>query len=112
MKRGAPRKGTGRRAVPSSLNPGAESEVMTLQDVADYLHCHYYTAHKLVRQGKIPSFRLRGRWRFLKSEGEKWIAQGGGRRPSEEPAVKPRTKGRNQKPAAKKPAPGKGQSRK
>ena len=33
----------GRRAVPSSLKPGAESAVMTLQDVVDYLHCHTST---------------------------------------------------------------------
>ena len=43
------------------------------------LHCHYATANRLARQGKIPSFKLGGGWRFLKSEVDKWIAKGGGR---------------------------------
>jgi excisionase family DNA binding protein len=82
----------GRGAIPSSLSPGAGSEVLTLQDVADYLHCHYTSAHRLARRGDIPSFRLGGlggSWRFLKSEVDEWIAKGGGRRPSEKPAAKP-----------------------
>jgi excisionase family DNA binding protein len=54
-----------------------ESAVMTLQEVADYLHCVYYTAWKLAIQGKIPCFKLGGEWRVLKSELDKWIAKGG-----------------------------------
>ena len=57
-----------------------ESAVMTLRDVAEYLHCHYTTAHRLARLGSIPSFMLGGSWRFLKSEIDEWIANGGGRR--------------------------------
>ncbi len=60
---------------------------MTLQEVADYLNCHYSTAFKLARRGDIPGFRLGGNWRFLKSEVDEWIAKGGGRRPSEKPAA-------------------------
>jgi len=61
---------------------------MTLQELADYLHCHYSTAYRLAHRGDIPSFKLGGSWRFLKSEVDKWIAKGGGRRRSKEPAVK------------------------
>ena len=114
-KRGGARKGAGHPRGGKKPEPAVaveDREVMTLQEVADYLHCHYETAHRLVRQGEIPSFRVGGGWRFLKSEVDEWITKGGARRPSEEPAVKPRTKSRNQKPAAKKPAPRKGQSRK
>jgi excisionase family DNA binding protein len=106
------KKRLGRQATPSGLSAGAESEVLTLQGVADYLHCHYGTAFKLAHRGDIPGFRLGGGWRFLKSDVDRWIAKGGGRQPSEEPAVKPRTKARKQKPAAKRPAPRKGRSRK
>jgi excisionase family DNA binding protein len=53
-----------------------ESAVMTLRDVAEYLHCHYTTAHRLANQGKIPgALRLGSDWRFLKSEIDKWIAK-------------------------------------
>jgi excisionase family DNA binding protein len=68
-----------RQAAPSRLSPQENSEVMTLQQVADYLSCHYTTAYKLVRRGELPSFRLGvGRisdWRFLRSEVDKWTAQ-------------------------------------
>jgi excisionase family DNA binding protein len=74
------KKGTGRRATPSALSPGADIEMMTLRQVAQYLNCSYATAHKLAQQGKIPSFKLGGSWRFLKSEIDKWIAKGGGRK--------------------------------
>lgn len=76
------RKGPGRRATPSALRPGAESDVMTLRQVAQYLNCSYVTAHKLVQRGGIPGFRFGGSssWRVLKSEVDKWIAKGGGSR--------------------------------
>jgi len=97
------RKGRGRPPGKKPPPPAAldESAVMTLQDVADYLNCHYSTAYRLAHQGVIPSFRLGptgGDWRFLKSEVDKWIAKGGGRRPSEEPAVKPEGGAHKRKP--------------
>jgi excisionase family DNA binding protein len=82
------KKGTGRGPTPSALSLGAESEVMTLRDVADYLHCGYATVRKLARQGIMPGFRLGGEWRFLKSEVDKWIAKGGGGKPSGSPPAK------------------------
>jgi len=80
------KKGIGWRPTPSALSPGAESVVMTLREVAEYLHCHYATANRLARQRKIPSFKLGGGWRFLKSEVERWIATGGGRPDGSAPA--------------------------
>jgi excisionase family DNA binding protein len=91
-KRGGARKGGGRpRLTKPKPELGAavdDSQVMTLRDISDYLHCSYSTAHRLARQGKFPCFRLGGGWRVLKSELNKWIAKGGGRQTSEEPAVK------------------------
>jgi excisionase family DNA binding protein len=87
------KKRVSRGPILSSLSPGAESNVMTLHDVADYLHCHYSTAIRLATAGEIPSFKLGGNWRFLKSDIDEWIAKGGGSGP----------KAREQKPAAKKP---------
>jgi excisionase family DNA binding protein len=72
---------------------------MTLQQVADYLHCNYDTANKLARQGEIPSFRLTpdGGWRFLKSDLDEWIAKGGGPASGGAPA-KPEGGRRGRKP--------------
>ena len=81
-------KGIGRQATPSGLRSGAELNVMTVRDLAEYLHCHYGTVYRLIRQRDIPGFVLGGSWRFLKSEVDKWIAQGGGRPPSNASVVK------------------------
>src|SRR5580700_8947691 len=81
-------KGMGRKATPSALRPGAESHVMTVRDLAEYLHCHYGTVYRLIRQGEIPGFELGGSWRILKAEVDKWIAQGGGGKPSGSPPGK------------------------
>jgi len=91
------KKGLGRRATPSALSPGAESAVMTLHDVAEYLHCHYATARRLAQQGDIPSFKLGGSWRFLKSDVDQWIAKGGAK-PSGSSPAKTDGRGRGRKP--------------
>jgi excisionase family DNA binding protein len=79
-KRGAVRKGVGRPRGRKKTPEGVgDREVMTLQEVADYLNCHYGTAYGLARQGIMPSFKMGGNWRVLKSEIDEWIKKGGGR---------------------------------
>ncbi len=56
-------------------------EVMTLRDVAAYLHIHYVTVYLMVKRGALPGFRLGGDWRVLRSEITKWIAAQEGRPP-------------------------------
>ena len=34
------------------------SEIMTVREAADYLHCHYGTVGGLIRRGEIPAFRV------------------------------------------------------
>ena len=86
MRLGGIRRGIGRpRGIKNKKPPPVvdldDSEVMTLRQVADYLNCHYTTAHRLANQREIPGRQLGpgGDWRFLKSELDQWIAQGGGR---------------------------------
>jgi excisionase family DNA binding protein len=59
---------------------------MTVQDLAEYLHCHYSTVYRLIRQREIPGFELGGSWRFLKSAVDEWIAKGGGQPSGRAPA--------------------------
>ena len=59
-----------------------ESAVMTILQLAKYMDCHYVTAYRLAQRGQIPGFKVGGRWRFLKSDVDRWIASGGGRRTS------------------------------
>jgi excisionase family DNA binding protein len=60
-------KGMRRPATPSALRGGAESHVMTVRDLTEYLHCHYGTVYRLIRQREIPGFELGRSWRFLKA---------------------------------------------
>jgi hypothetical protein len=82
--------------------------VMTLRPVAEYLDCSYAAVLLLVMRDGLLVFRLGGAgdgWRVRRSDLEKWVA---------EKQVRPAGSGpkaRKQKPAAKKPAPRKGRSR-
>jgi len=60
---------------PRPESGGFESDIMTMQEVADYLHCHYFTLYRLVRRGAIPAFSLGGDYRFRRADIANWIAQ-------------------------------------
>ena len=38
--------------------------VLTVREVADYLHCHPSTIYKLLKTHQIPGFRVGSDWRF------------------------------------------------
>jgi excisionase family DNA binding protein len=42
----------------------SDREILTAREVGDLLGVHPTTIYKLVRQGKIPSFRIGSYWRF------------------------------------------------
>lgn len=48
-------------------------EILEAKEVADYLHLHIFTVHKLARQGILPAFKIGHGWRFRKSALDKWI---------------------------------------
>jgi excisionase family DNA binding protein len=56
----------------------SNNEILTTRMVADYLHCHLSTVYRLVKQGKIPHFKLGGDLRFEKAAIDEWIEKGGG----------------------------------
>ena len=47
-------------------------ETLTVEELAKYLKLHEFTVRRLAREGKIPSFKAGGQWRFRKDEIEKW----------------------------------------
>jgi len=79
MKRRRHAKGVGPASDGKPLDPHNSRvdklEVMTVQQVADYLGCGTATVIRLAKGGKLPTFRLGERWRFLRSEIRKWIVQ-------------------------------------
>ncbi len=48
-------------------------EIMTLQEVADYLGLHYLTIYRLIQEHKIPAAKIGGSWRFRKDVLDQWI---------------------------------------
>ncbi len=48
-------------------------EVMTVKQVAQYLQMDEHTVYKLARSSEIPSMKISGQWRFIKSVLDKWL---------------------------------------
>ena len=51
-----------------------DSEVLTVKEVCELLRVHPSTVYKMVRQGKIPSFRIGSDWRFRRDRIVRWMA--------------------------------------
>jgi excisionase family DNA binding protein len=45
----------------------------TVDEVAKALKLNPYTVRRLVREGKIPAFKIGGQWRFRKDEIDRFI---------------------------------------
>ena len=53
----------------------SDREFLTAREVGNLLRVHPTTVYKLVRQGKIPSFRIGSYWRFRTDLIERWMAE-------------------------------------
>lgn len=49
-------------------------EILTIEEVAEYLKSGKRTVYRLAASGKIPAFKLGGTWRFRRAELNDWIA--------------------------------------
>ncbi len=52
-----------------------KSDIMTMEEVADYLKLKLKTAYAIAARGDIPGFKVGGSWRFRKSEIDRWIKE-------------------------------------
>jgi excisionase family DNA binding protein len=48
-------------------------EILTINQVADLLHLHEMTVYRLAKEGKLPGFKVGGRWRFQRDALESWM---------------------------------------
>lgn len=55
----------------SSGEPAA-SMVLTVEEVARYLHVHQSTIYRLLRQKELPAFKVGSDWRFNLESIDKW----------------------------------------
>jgi excisionase family DNA binding protein len=53
----------------------ADDDILTLKELSDLLRVCPATVYKLVREGKIPSFRVGNEWRFRRDVILRWIAE-------------------------------------
>jgi excisionase family DNA binding protein len=54
---------------------GQDAQLLTIHELAVYLHLDELTVNKLVAAGKIPSIQLDRQWRFKKAAIDEWIEQ-------------------------------------
>ena len=52
-----------------------EFEVLTVKEVSEMLRVTKPTLYKLVKTGKIPSFRIGSDWRFRSDLLKRWMAE-------------------------------------
>ena len=52
----------------SSDERAASSDLMTVSDVANYLHIHPSTVLRFAKDGRLPGFKVGQRWRFRRRE--------------------------------------------
>src|SRR5215510_2668650 len=52
---------------------GPDAQLLTIHELAMYLHLDELTVNKLVAAGKIPSIQLERQWRFKKAAIDEWI---------------------------------------
>ena len=48
------------------------NNVFNVNELADYLRVHRSTIYRLLKQGKLPAFRVGSDWRFNRESIDKW----------------------------------------
>jgi excisionase family DNA binding protein len=51
----------------------AYGELLTANELADFLRIHRSTVYRLLRNGQLPAFRVGNDWRFSRDLIEKWV---------------------------------------
>jgi len=49
--------------------------VLTVRELAGYLRIHQGTVYRLLREQKLPAFRVGSDWRFNREEIERWMIE-------------------------------------
>jgi excisionase family DNA binding protein len=51
----------------------ADDELLTAEELADFLRVHRSTVYRLLRNGHLPAFRVGSDWRFSRDLIEEWL---------------------------------------
>jgi excisionase family DNA binding protein len=52
-----------------------DHRILTTKEVSEILGVHTSTVYKLIKEGKIPSFRVGSDWRFRRDQIVRWLAE-------------------------------------
>ncbi len=50
----------------------SEEEILTISELSAHLRVHPTTIYRLLREGRIPGFRVGSAWRFNRASIERW----------------------------------------
>jgi excisionase family DNA binding protein len=50
-------------------------DILTIEELSEYLRISKSTLYKLVREGRIPSQKVGRHWRFHKDNIDRWLGQ-------------------------------------
>lgn len=49
-----------------------EKKIFTIKELSEHLRVHPTTIYRLLRQGRLPGFRVGSNWRFSRETIERW----------------------------------------
>jgi excisionase family DNA binding protein len=49
-----------------------QSDIFTIKELSEHLRVHPTTIYRLLRQGRLPGFRVGSNWRFNRAAIEQW----------------------------------------
>lgn len=73
VRQGNPREDAQMKQSPVKATPEPEAEIMEVQTLAKFLRCHESTIYRLLKNKKIPAFKIGSDWRFIKADIIRWI---------------------------------------
>ena len=53
------------------------SDILTVDELSEYLHVHRTTIYRLLKEGKLPGFRVGSDWRFNFEAIARWCLEQG-----------------------------------
>jgi excisionase family DNA binding protein len=57
----------------------SEDDIFTIKELSEHLRVHPTTIYRLLRQGRLPGFRVGSNWRFSREAIEQWEREQAGR---------------------------------
>jgi excisionase family DNA binding protein len=79
MKKGTPPKKISNRPIQSMAEVAQSDQIFTIKELSEHLRVHPTTIYRLLRQGRLPGFRVGSNWRFSREAIEQWERDQAGR---------------------------------